>query len=113
MAQRHAERQQAAPLEWVDACDILGPDATLLPGHRGHHLHWEWGATVCSCGKLMGVACIAIDPRYFSDDPAEVAAAEREDEDFRAWVTCCICGRTGVQANGLGWPPEPLYRIPA
>jgi hypothetical protein len=108
MAARHHERTQARPLEWVDACEIGDPD--YLPGHYGHHMHIEGNGIVCSCGQIMGNFTIAIDPRYWSDDPAEKAQARREDEDWYAWVTCSVCGRKGVQYEGDFGKP---FEIPA
>lgn len=103
MSRRHAERQAAGPLEWVDACEIGDPDA--LPGHRGHHMHVTGNATVCSCGQMMGIFSYVPDPRNWSDDPAEIAQVRREEEDWLNWVTCTVCGAKGVQLDGLGWPP--------
>ena len=90
MSARHAQRQRDRPPDPV-------PD---LKGHEGHHGHISWGSIQCSCGEMLGLICYVLDQRYFSVDPELVAAARREDADFDAWVTCSVCGRTGVQYQG-------------
>lgn len=108
MAARHHERTQAQPLERVDACEIGDPD--YLPGHYGHHMHIEGNASVCSCGAVMGCFSFVPDPRYWSDDPAEVEQARREEADWLAWVRCSVCGLHGVQYEGDFGKP---FEIPA
>lgn len=93
------------------------PEPVEYPGHEAHHWHVRHGANyrTCSCGEFVPSGCWSValdDARYWSDDPAEAAQARREDDDFRAWVTCCYCGETGVTADDvLGtWPPRRLER---
>ena len=77
-------------------------------GHEGHHRHAKNNYTICSCGEVTGgVSTIAFDPRWWSDDPAERAAVEREEADFQAWISCHVCGMPGVVAEDVFgvWPP--------
>ena len=89
------------------------PEPVDYPGHETHHWHVRYGicCQTCSCGELAGGFWSFVpDDRCWSDDPAEVARMRREDDDFRAWVTCCYCGETGVTAYDVfgTWPPRKL-----
>lgn len=91
------------------------PGPVDWPGHETHHWHVRYLANyrTCSCGGDVPSGCWTVgmdDARYWSDDPAEVAQAQREDDDFRAWVTCRHCGETGVTADDVfgTWPPRTL-----
>ena len=98
MSARHAQRQR----------DRIPDPLPDLAGHEGHHGHMAHGSIECSCGEMLGVICYVIDGRYFSNDPALIAQARREEEDFDAWVTCSVCGKTGVQYQGdFGKPFGP------
>lgn len=107
MAIRHAER--AARRRAAEPPEPPEPD--MPPGHEGHHWHVKGSGTICSCGELVGgVFSWTPDPRIWSDDPAEVAAVEREESDFQAWICCHICGEHGVVADDVFgiWPPRTL-----
>lgn len=80
-----------------DACEIGDPDA--IPGHYGHHAHVEGNVFICSCGMGFGCFSYVPDPRYWSDDPAEVEAVQREDEAHLASISCSLCGKRGVVAE--------------
>jgi hypothetical protein len=111
MAARAAERAARQKAE-ARAAGVAAEERRRA-GHEAHHLHVRYGMNyrTCSCGEdEFGCWTIAIDDRYWSGDPAEVAQARREDDDFRAWVTCCYCGEAGVAADDVmdTWPPQPL-----
>jgi hypothetical protein len=78
----------------------------------GHHWHVESNWTVCSCGdpRTTGVFTVSVDSRYWSEDPAELAAVQREEADFEAWISCMHCGKRGVIADDVFgvWPPRTL-----
>jgi hypothetical protein len=115
MAARAAER--AAGRSAAEAAEREGrrasgePGNVGVPGHKDHHWHVKSNYTICSCGELIGGAfTVALDQRWWSDDPAERAAVEREEADFQAWITCRYCGQVGVIADddfGV-WPPRTL-----
>jgi hypothetical protein len=86
------------------------PEADWPAGHEGHHEHVQGNGIICSCGECLGVFTVALDPRFWSGDPAERAAAAREHTDFQAWISCRHCGRRGVvAAEDFGtWPPRTL-----
>jgi hypothetical protein len=104
MAARAAERERrkasAAPEP---------PEPCMPSGHEGHHWHVQGNGMICSCGHLAGgVFSYMPDPRFWSDDPAERAQAEREETDWQAWISCRICGAPGVTAEDVSWPPRTL-----
>jgi hypothetical protein len=39
------------------------------------------------------------DPRFWSDNPAEVEAANREHAEWLDSISCSICHKPGVQAE--------------
>ena len=105
MAERAAARKAAA----VEAEPLLAVDCEhnrhLL---AGHHWHAYVNYTICSCGTPGGVWTVSVDPRYWSDDPAEQEQAQREDRDFQAWLECDICGQRGTMNDEhTAWPPQP------
>lgn len=107
MAARAAVRERRRAAER----DAQYPQPPAIPGHEDHHTHANMsGGVVCSCGLFLGQACIVPDSRFWSEDPAEVEQARREDEDFRAWVTCRVCGQTGVVLDDDfgAWPPRRI-----
>jgi hypothetical protein len=91
--EREAARAALAP-EIPEPCEIEPPGP-----HPGHHTHVEGNATVCSCGTVWGCFSFVPDPRYWSDDPAEVAAAQREHQEYVDSISCAICGKRGVIAE--------------
>ena len=105
MALRTAERTARRKAAEAEA-------ETGLPGHEGHHAHVQGNGLICSCGEI-GLGCFSFVPdgRWWSDDPAERAAVEREEADWQAWISCWICGEPGVTAaEGLSWPPRTISR---
>jgi hypothetical protein len=104
-AAERAERRRAAE----------PPEPDMPTGHEGHHNHVRGNGIDCSCGEVGGCFSFAPDPRYWSDDPAEVAAVRREEDDYAAWISCRICGERGVVAeeDWGTWPPRTLEEHPA
>lgn len=76
--------------------------ATEPSAHEGHHTHVEGNGFVCSCGQMFGIFSFVPDPRFWSDDPAEVEAAQREHQEYVDSISCSICGKPGVVA-GQDW----------
>jgi len=64
--------------------------------HRDHHGHIAGTLSVCSCGEVGGLVCVAL--------PAELDGLE--PDEARAWwlenVRCGICGERGVWSTGGG-----------
>jgi hypothetical protein len=79
------------------ACETGDPD--MPDGHQGHHMHVEGNMFICSCGTGMGVFSFVPDPRFWSDDPAEVEAANREMQEWFESISCSVCHKPGVQAE--------------
>jgi hypothetical protein len=78
-------------------CQIGAPE--MPAGHQGHHVHVEYNAFVCSCGAGLGCFSFVPDPRWWSDDPAVVDEVRREEDAWRASISCSYCGRSGVVAE--------------
>jgi hypothetical protein len=97
MAARAAARRAAEP-----------PEPSEPSGHEGHHGHYDGNLSVCSCGHVWGCFSFVPDPRCWSDDPAERDQLEREETDWRAWISCYKCGAPGVTADDVSWPPRTL-----
>jgi hypothetical protein len=113
-AAKHAAQRKAAEKAAEAAVREArgGYDETGLPGHEGHHIHVQGSMLICSCGTGLGCFSFIPDPRIWSDDPAVRAAAEREEADWRAWISCWICGQPGVTANDVSWPPRTIGPSP-
>lgn len=112
-AERAARRTAAEEAEREAARQARGYDDVGLPGHEGHHMHVDGSAFICSCGHALGCFSFVPDPRCWSDDPAERAALEREEADWRAWIRCWICGMPGVTAEDVSWPPRTIEGHPS
>jgi len=71
--------QRAAGRAAAEAAEEQCADAAEAPRHEGHHRHAEHNCFICSCGdpETVGVFSVAVDPRYWSDDPASTAGALR------------------------------------
>ena len=95
MAATAAGRVFIPPLD--DACEIGDPDA--IPGHYGHHTHVPGNGIVCSCGQMFGIFSVVPDPRFWSENPQERAAAQEDAEAYEASISCSICGERGVVAE--------------
>lgn len=91
--ERHdAERARANPRH--------GPhDEPGVGAHEGHHTHVAGNGFVCSCGQFWGLFSFVPDPRYWSSDPAEVEAAQREHQEYVDSISCSVCGMRGVVAE--------------
>ena len=119
-AERTAQRKAAEAAAEEAARQALlaaGLDPDMPEGHQAHHWHIPAGANymVCSCGESNFDGCwsIAADGRWWSDDPAERAQVEREEADWRAWISCRICGEQGVTAADVSWPPRTIGASPS
>jgi hypothetical protein len=92
MAERAAQRRVVAEAE--EACAEAAEQARLsaeFPAvkgewdwvetdgpHRGHRRHGHNGHVMCSCGEIVGVGCVAIDPDN-PPDPCPVCVARGID----------------------------------
>lgn len=92
-----ANQQRAAERAHANPDHESRPDAPNA--HEGHHTHVEGNGTVCSCGQVWGIFSFIPDPRLWSDDPAEVEAAQREHQEYVDSISCSICGKRGVVAE--------------
>lgn len=91
--EREATRAVLAA-EMGQPCEIEPPGP-----HDGHHMHIDGNAVICSCGQVGGCFSFIPDARFWSDDPAEVEAANREYQEYVDSISCAICGKRGVVAE--------------
>ena len=113
-AARQEAEAEAAEVAERDRRTAEGlPEPVGYPGHEGHHWHVRYGANyqTCSCGGFVPSGCWTAGYVSLPEDPAEAAQAQREEDDYRAWVTCRYCCETGVTADDvLGvWPPRKVH----